>query len=371
MKLTVAIPTIAGRESYLASCLRTCTTQNADFEILVSDNPGGAAREVTLGIGDPRVRYVTPPNYLPMSAHWDFVLTQAHGKVITFIGDDDGLMPDCIKRVEDILSQTGEIPIHHALANYWWPDAAEKERRGKVAFFHAVGSGARVVGSTEFLSLVARAKARYVDGPMIYHNFIPTELLRRISLGGVCFRRASPDVYSALAIAANVDTFVSTEELLTISGQGAKANGAAVRSGQAPEFVSEAQQRFPSRFAGNSIQMQLVDSLIEVAEAFNRPELLRDLDLGAHLAGALLETRGMPTGELRLVLATARESGAVMAVSANIAKRMINRIARRRPSHRTSHAVDQGTVLQITARDIYQATHQLKEMFFSFAPVVT
>ena len=123
--ITVAIPTIAGRERYLSSSLRTCVTQNADFEILVSDNPGGDAREVVAALGDPRIRYITPPGYFPMSAHWDFVLSEVQGEMVSIIGDDDGLMPGCIQRVHEIVEETGLVPVHHALANYFWSDGPD------------------------------------------------------------------------------------------------------------------------------------------------------------------------------------------------------------------------------------------------------
>ena len=101
MKITIAIPTIAGREKYLAACLRTCVTQdNEDFEILVSDNSKDhGAGDLISRLGDKRIRHVYPSEYLPMSGHWDFVLSQVSGDMLTIIGDDDGLMPGCINRV--------------------------------------------------------------------------------------------------------------------------------------------------------------------------------------------------------------------------------------------------------------------------------
>ena len=162
MKVTVGIPTISGREKYLESCLRTCTEQDEDYEILVSDNPGGGARDIVASIRDPRIRYVTPPQYLPMSAHWDFLLTQVSGELLTIIGDDDGLMPGCIKRIKEIQADAKGLPIHHSLANYWWPDVEDVGRRRTVEFFHAVGKGQTTENAPQFVRSVARARARYV-----------------------------------------------------------------------------------------------------------------------------------------------------------------------------------------------------------------
>ena len=124
MKITVAIPTIEGRETYLAACLQTCVSQEyQELEILVSDNSlSKGALNVVKQFSDPRIKYVTPAKYLPMSKHWDFVISQISGTVFTIIGDDDGLMPNCVNRVREILDQNGLQIIHHALCNYYWPD---------------------------------------------------------------------------------------------------------------------------------------------------------------------------------------------------------------------------------------------------------
>jgi glycosyltransferase involved in cell wall biosynthesis len=293
MKITVAIPTINGRSKYLEASLRTCVTQDQDFEILVSDNPGGVAREVAASFSDPRIRYITPPKYLPMSAHWDFVLSEVTGHFLTIIGDDDGLMPGCIKRIQDIQSQVGDIPIHHALAHYCWPDFDEESKRNTLFIEHPVGGGQREVQSSAFLKSIAKAKGRYIDGPMIYHNFAPTALLRSLTVNGTFFRRAAPDVYSAMAIAANSEIYVSTNELLTISGQGARSNGAEIRSGKDNGFFSEANLLYPSRFKSVSAQMFLLDSYLEVAEHFKMPNLMLDIDYKAHFSKVYRELQAM------------------------------------------------------------------------------
>lgn len=298
-KITVALPTISGRGRYLEKSLKTCVLQDQDFEILVSDNPGGEARDIAESFNDPRIRYITPPSYLPMSAHWDFVLSKVAGDFVSFIGDDDGLMPGCISRVIDIASQVGDMPIHHSLANYYWPDCVDQINRNATVFFHDTGWGEKTVQSKEFLRNAAKAKARYVDGPMVYHNFIPTKLLRRLTVDGQFFRRAAPDVYSSIAVAANTSTFFTTNELLTISGQGSKANGAKVKAGVDNGFLSEAKLNYQPRFNSVTVQMALLDSIIEVAKHFELKDLLLDIDYPSHFAMSYSEARAMK-GRLRI-----------------------------------------------------------------------
>lgn len=363
MKVTVAVPTIKGRSKYLASCLRTCVSQDEDCEIVVSDNSEGDAREVVDSFDDRRVRYVSPPTYLPMSAHWDFVLTKVTGDVVCIIGDDDGLMPGCITRAREILSQIGDIPLHHALANYRWLDFIDVNARNSVEFLHDVGKRSGLTKSVDFLSGVAEARVGYLDGPMVYHNFVPTRLLRRLSHDGVFFRRASPDVYSSVAIAANTDAFFHTEELLTISGQGAKANGAAIQAGGGHEFLVEMKKLYTPRFGGRSVQMHLLDSYIEVAEYFDRPELLAAIKYQSHIAGVIAESRHMNRGarsaEVRAALGLAHRqrvlTGSFLSLANRGAEKVKRALIRRRPA--PAHTFSRGQVVSLGSdvKDIFDA----------------
>jgi len=365
MKITVALPTISGRSKYLLWALKTCVTQDHDFEILVSDNSPGDAREVSESFGDPRIRYVQPPLYLPMSAHWDFVLTQASGDLLTIIGDDDGLMPGCIRRVTEIHRNAGgSFPIQHSLGNYRWSDFPDEGTRHTFSFLHSPGRGISEVESSAFLKAMAQGRGRYVDGPMVYHNFVPMPLLKRLTRNGVFFRRASPDVYSSLAVAANVSRFVSTEEILTIFGQGAQANGVAVRDGGAERFMAEMQALYTPRYDSRTVQLQLLDSLIEVAQHFERPELLADLRQVQHVAQAISEARGMQPPvrdqEVRKVMAIARRDGLTAALGLAIARRKLAYLLQRAHRSRlTPQALAAGQVIKLDPNritNIFEAT---------------
>lgn len=365
MKITVAIPTIEGRSTYLEACLRTCVSQDEDFEILVSDNPGTTARDVVESFNDVRIRYVTPPRYLAMSAHWDFVLSQVTGNFLTFIGDDDGLMPGCIKKVKDIISQVGDIPIHHALANYCWPDFSNESKRNTVAFIHATGLGGEIMQSRIFLENICKGRSRYVDGPMVYHNFIPTALLRRLAVDGVFFRRSSPDLYSSIAIAAKTPNFFSSKELLTLSGQGAKANGAAVQLGKGGGFLAEAKAFYTPRYEGVSIQMALLDSLVEVAEHFNQPDLLLKINYAAHFSGVIREARliapGLRMQEIKFALKAAYRHGVLFNIGVDLVGSIVHKIFYQPSSLSTQVAYQSNQILKMPlgTQNIFDATQSI------------
>jgi Glycosyl transferase family 2 len=339
MRLTVVIPTVAGRGTYLASALETCLAQpDQDFEILVSDNSPGDAEALVRGLADPRLRYVRPPQFLSMSAHWDFALGHVAGNHVTIIGDDDGLMPGAVAAVAALVAEHGDVAIHHALANYFWPDHANIARRNSVTFFHLPGTASRWQDSRSFLADAAAGRARYLDGPMIYHNFLPMALVRQLAPDGRFFRRAIPDVWSAFAVAANCPRFLSTDRLLTISGTGARSNGSSVyaNTGIADDFfrAAAADPAMRPRFAARSVPMLQLDCLLEAAAAFDRPDIAAAIDWRTALEAAALEASAIAAGptrraELSAVVDAARQQGVILPVAGRLAGRTVNKLGRR------------------------------------------
>lgn len=303
MRITVAIPTIAGREKYLEPCVKTCTTQDFDdFDILVSDNSVDcSARGVVSEFRDSRIKYISPPEYMPMSRHWDFVLSQVTGDVVCIIGDDDGLMPGSIRRASQLIAESPGRIIHHSLSNYFWPDYVTSAYRNSIVNFHQLGCTVSAISGSEVLRGLCGGRLRYVDGPMVYHNFVPIILLRQLTRNGVFFRRSSPDVYSAVALAANVESFISTQECLTLSGQGARANGASVvhNGMDGSNFLIEAQRLFEPRFDSRTIALTLLDSILEVADQFEKPQIVDDIAYASFLKEALGEVAAYPGWRLK------------------------------------------------------------------------
>lgn len=298
MKISIGIPTIAGRTEYLASALKTCLAQDDhDFEVVVSDNSPGCARALVEGLADPRVRYVRPDSYLPMAQHWDFMLTHFTGDVVTIIGDDDGLMPGSLRRVRELTGQYGLHPVRHSLAQYGWPDYPDEAIRDKFWFVHPPGPGVRLVPSTDFLAALCGARQKYIDGPVIYHNFVPRRVVQGLAINGSVFHRSSPDIYSAITIAAHTDHYIVTEEVLTLSGVSARSNGAAVRDGrgEGQRFLQEMKvARYDSRYESVTVQMHTLDSILEAIERYGRSDLLDLIDFGEHFCAAANECLDMP-----------------------------------------------------------------------------
>ena len=107
-RFTVVIPT-RERCDTLEYSLRTLTEQPyPHLEIIVSDNDSAdATRDVVRANGDPRIRYINTGRRLSMSGNWEFALAHVTEGWVTFLGDDDGLVPNCFERVNEIVDRTG------------------------------------------------------------------------------------------------------------------------------------------------------------------------------------------------------------------------------------------------------------------------
>jgi len=283
--------------------LQTCVEQDyQDFEILVSDNSPGAAEATVLAFRDPRIRYIRPDRYLPMARHWDFIIPHMTGELVTFIGDDDGLMPGALREVAAIAARHGLQPIQHTIAHYCWPDVADSSRRNTFWLHQPPGSGERIIHSEEFLDKLCRCEVRYIDGPMVYHNFVPRQLLVDLAIDGFVFHRASPDVYTAVTVALNTPTFISTGSVLTVAGEGAKSNGAQSREGgeEAARFLKDMvsiDER--SHCPLHAVVLATLDSIYEAALQYDRPDLRERVRLPMFYACALNECRDVRNPTLR------------------------------------------------------------------------
>jgi glycosyltransferase involved in cell wall biosynthesis len=225
----IVIPTLGGRERYLADALRSCLAQPyPGLSVLISNNGGSPeVRALVESFSDDRVRYVETDRILPMPVHWDFALAHSAADIVSIIGDDDALMPHAIPTVAAAFSREPRLEcITHRPAQYYWPDFPVEDYRN--CFSIKGGSGHLTIQQTKpILEEVARFTEWYGRLPFLYHGFVRRSALDRIraAQGGRVFLRVAPDVYSDLALAAAMDSFGVIDDCLTIGGQGASSTG--------------------------------------------------------------------------------------------------------------------------------------------------
>ncbi len=96
---SVVIPTF-NRSDLVGQAIRSVLKQTFDdFEIVVGDNcstddTAGVVRRFT----DARLRYVRTPRHAAIADSWEFARSQASGRLIIMLADDDALVPTALQR---------------------------------------------------------------------------------------------------------------------------------------------------------------------------------------------------------------------------------------------------------------------------------
>jgi hypothetical protein len=128
-----------------------------------------------------------------------------------------------------------------------------------------------------------------------------------------------------------------SDRFLTIGGQGARSNGAQVGFGRSDGSTFSAQTAanplYTPRSPTRTVSGLLLDSLLEVAEQFDRPDLAAEIDFARHLEDALFEALQMPDPatrnfEIRETLRLAARHGALAGLTTRAAGRASAKLGR-------------------------------------------
>jgi hypothetical protein len=225
--LSVVIPTL-NRPDTLQHAMATLAAQaGVDYEFVIQNNGGNSEIAALVGaLDDPRFRHFATPGVVTMTENWEHALTNASGEYVTFIGDDDGLMPDACAVATSILSRSDVELLSWAPYAYYWPQ-----------YYHA-GFRNRLVAAVDYRFTVERIASRdelvrfysyqahYSRLPMIYNSFVRRDVIERARRRlGRYFVGSSPDVTSGIVNAALSESFVRLTRPLSISGLSRHSTG--------------------------------------------------------------------------------------------------------------------------------------------------
>lgn len=130
-KFSVCIPT-RERHVTLPCAIQSVLNQTyGDFELIVMDNASSEATRVAVDdFWDKRVKYVRSTKRLPMHENWEVALSEGKGEYITYIGDDDALLPHCLERAAALIADAETPPelLAWPAHTYYWPNVPDKAR---------------------------------------------------------------------------------------------------------------------------------------------------------------------------------------------------------------------------------------------------
>ena len=268
-KYTVIIPT-RERPDTLRYCLRTLTAQKYDnFEIIVSDNNSlDDTADVVHACRDSRVRYLNTGRRLSMSHNWEFALGHVTDGWVGFLGDDDGLLPGALARLDEALSRFPCDAVSAAYCTYAWPQSGWTS---DATLGVPLGNSFRYVQSRPALSAAMEGRTPYQALPWLYHGGFAqiTTINRARAADGSFFRSQVPDLYSAIALACVTQRYLRLGFPLAINGASRHSTGSSYlaskdKGGPREQFLAEPNIPFHSRLiAAPSLQILLYESYLQ------------------------------------------------------------------------------------------------------------
>lgn len=142
------------RVQLLLETLSSITAQDfPDFEVIVgNDNPNRILSRETLGIDDPRIKFVNHPVNMGELNNMNFLLQESKGRYFTWLADDDLYAPNLLSAV------------HEALNKYNYPDCV---------FTSFSDFRERLVPETQVLTA---EQFRLLSGPDFLRSYLNDEL---------------------------------------------------------------------------------------------------------------------------------------------------------------------------------------------------
>jgi glycosyltransferase involved in cell wall biosynthesis len=229
---TVIIPN-KNRANYLYHTLRTCMMQNYEpLEVFVSDDGStDNSREIVEDASrrDSRIRYISPGAGVGMRDNFEYALRQVKPGFVIVLGGDDGLLPDGIKGMCDVLRDTGMDLLAWPAPTYIYPNARGL-KYGQLSIYRS-RSTIKIIDSHQYLCRQAK-KFHYVtdiESPMLYVKGVASttliEKVRNRSVDGRFFSCPTPDGYSGIVLAGEVSRYAFSGKPFSIYGASPDSHG--------------------------------------------------------------------------------------------------------------------------------------------------
>jgi len=228
---TVIIPQ-KDRAEYLIHTLKTCMIQDyPNFEIIVSDdcsedNSVEVVRD--LMIKDFRIKLFAHEHHLGMRDNFEFALNQVRPGYVMALGGDDGLVPGCISRMFEILSSTKRELLTWVPAGFAYSDY--EGGRNIFSIKRKKNYGVKFIKSEMFLNKLSQTFLYQTDEcPMLFmKGVVSTTIIDRVksrTKDHSFYCCPTPDGFSGVVLAGEVEDYAFTFEPLSIGGTTNKSQG--------------------------------------------------------------------------------------------------------------------------------------------------
>jgi hypothetical protein len=177
---------------------------------------------------DSRIKLFAHEQHLGMRDNFEFALSQVRPGYVMALGGDDGLVPGCFWRMHQILSSTKRDLLTWTPAGFTYAD----NEGGKNIFYvkRKKKTEIQFIRSEEFLNKISQTFLYQIDEcPMLFMKAIAsTELINRVksrTKDHSFYYCATPDGFSGVVLAGEVEDYAFTYEPLSITGSSVKSQG--------------------------------------------------------------------------------------------------------------------------------------------------
>lgn len=219
------------RAEYLSHTLRTCMIQDyPNFEIIVGDdcsddNSVEVVRE--LQKLDSRIKLIAHKQHVGMHDNFELALNAVRPGYVMALGGDDALTPNCIWRMFELLKESGRQLLTWIPASFYYP---EQEGDKNLFIVRRTKKPYKILKSKDFLQKISRTFRYQIDEcPMFYvKGVVSTDLVDRVkkrTKDGCFYYCPTPDGFSGVVLAGEVEDYIMSFEPLSIMGTTTKSQG--------------------------------------------------------------------------------------------------------------------------------------------------
>ena len=254
---TIIIPT-KNRAEYLFHTLRTCSVQDyQNLEVFVCDDGStDNTREVVEEASrkDPRIKYVSFGSDVGMRDNFENALNLVKSGYVLALGGDDALLPYGITSMFKILKETEQEMLCWPAPAFFYPKTKMKDGQ---LILHAndgkIQDGVKILSTEDFLKRQSESLSYVsdIESPMFYvKGVVSTRLIQVVknrSPEGRFYTCSTPDGYSGIVLAGEVDTYAFSQVPFSMHGVSPTSAGVGYLSNdnnakvQSAEFFKKAE----------------------------------------------------------------------------------------------------------------------------------
>ena len=285
-KFTIVIPT-RERSATLKYTLKTCVSQDYDnLTIIVSDNfSRDRTKDIVQSFHDNRIKYVNTGKRLSMTDNWEFALRHVNDSYVTYLGDDDGLLPCAIEYISKRLTNCYFPAFVWKKAEYVWPD----DHSDGVLVIPFENDNYEYFSEKVLKRSLTVVNGKlwfpYIRLPVIYNAFVDSKILNAIKQdSGRFFWGVSPDVYSGFAILSKINTYVYSLFPFSVNGASRFSQGRSfVLTGEKSpivrQFISENENSEGMSLGKICVRGESISNVLEAAYYANMYSYKHELNI--------------------------------------------------------------------------------------------